>query len=178
MEDPVGLAMRTEFVDAGGLRFETLMCGDPASTRLALCLHGFPEHAFSWRHQLPLLARLGYQAWAPNQRGYGESSRPEGAASYHVDHLVADAAHLVDASGCRELVLIGHDWGGVVAWTFALRRVRPLARLVVMNMPHPQRFREELRSNRRQRRRSRYAAFFQTPRLPEWLLTRRGARAA
>ena len=168
--------IRTEFIEAAGLRFEVLACGSPKSRRLALCLHGFPECAFSWRHQLPLLARLGYLAWAPNQRGYGRTSRPSRRSDYHLGALVGDAAALMDASGCDEITLIGHDWGGFVAWEAALRQVRPLARLVVMNVPHPERMREELRTSRAQRRRSLYAAFFQIPRLPEWLLTRRGAR--
>lgn len=169
--------IRTVFVEAGGLRFEVLACGSEASGRLALCLHGFPEHAFSWRHQLPLLARLGYLAWAPNQRGYGLTSRPRRVRDYRIDRLVEDVAQLIDASGCREVLLIGHDWGGIVAWHAALQRVRPIARLVVMNIPHPALFRQALRDNPAQRRRSRYVLFFQIPWLPEFILTRRGARA-
>lgn len=169
--------IRTLFVEAGGLRFEVQACGSDASGRLALCLHGFPEHAFSWRHQLPLLGQLGYLAWAPNQRGYGRTHRPRRVADYRVESLVADVGHLIDASGCREVVLIGHDWGGLVAWHAALRKVRPLERLVVMNLPHPRLLAEALRHNPRQRRRSLYVVFFQIPWIPEWLLTRKGARA-
>ena len=164
-----------EFVAARGLSFEVHVAGDPRSDRLALLLHGFPEHAFSWRHQLPLFARLGYRVWAPNQRGYGESSKPKGVASYRIDELVADVAALIDASGKQRVTLVGHDWGGLVAWEFAARRVRPLERLVILNVPHPVRFREELANNRAQRRRSLYATFFQLPWLPEWLFRRRGA---
>jgi pimeloyl-ACP methyl ester carboxylesterase len=166
-----------EFVAANGLSFEVQTAGDPRSDRLALLLHGFPEHAFSWRHQLPLFAKLGYRVWAPNQRGYGKSSRPKGVASYHIDELVADVAGLIDASGTRRATLVGHDWGGLVAWELALRRVRPLERLVILNVPHPVRFREELASNRTQRRRSLYATFFQLPWLPEQLFRRNGAAA-
>jgi pimeloyl-ACP methyl ester carboxylesterase len=169
--------IRTVFIETGGLRFEVMACGSDAGGRLALCLHGFPEHAFSWRHQLPLLGRLGYLAWAPNQRGYGLTSRPPRVRDYGIDHLVADVGQLIDASGCREVLLVGHDWGGIVAWYAALRRVRPIDRLVVMNIPHPTRFREALRHDPRQRRRSRYILLFQLPWLPEWFLTRRGARA-
>ena len=78
----------TRFVDANGLRFEVTECGD--GDGFALCLHGFPESAFSWRHQLPLLARLGYRVWAPNLRGYGRSSRPTGVEDYRIDRLVDD----------------------------------------------------------------------------------------
>jgi pimeloyl-ACP methyl ester carboxylesterase len=164
-----------ERIEANGLSFEVFTAGDPASDRLALLLHGFPEHAFSWRHQLPLFARLGYRVWAPNQRGYGRSSRPRGVASYRIDALVADAAALIDAAGARSVTLVGHDWGGLVAWELAARRARPLERLVILNVPHPARFREEIASNPAQRKRSRYALFFQLPWLPEWVLRRNGA---
>ena len=164
-------------VNANGLSFEVFTAGDPVSDRLALLLHGFPEHAFSWRHQLPLLAQLGYRVWAPNQRGYGRSSKPKGVSSYRIEHLVADVAGLIDAAGARHVTLIAHDWGGLVAWEFAARRVRPLDRLVIMNVPHPMRFREELATNRVQRRRSLYAGFFQLPWLPEWFFRRNGAAA-
>jgi epoxide hydrolase 4 len=166
-----------ELVNANGLSFEVHTAGDPASDRLALLLHGFPEHAFSWRHQLPLFAKLGYRVWAPNQRGYGASSKPKGVASYRIEALVADVAALIDASGARHVTLVAHDWGGLVAWEFAARRTRPLERLVILNVPHPMRFREELASNRAQRRRSLYAAFFQLPWLPEWFFRRNGAAA-
>jgi pimeloyl-ACP methyl ester carboxylesterase len=162
-------------VEANGLSFEVHTAGDPASERLALLLHGFPEHAFSWRHQLPLFAQLGYRVWAPNQRGYGASSKPKGVASYRIEALVADVAALIDAAGARRVTLVGHDWGGLVAWELAARKVRPLERLVIMNVPHPMRFREELARSWAQRRRSLYAVFFQLPALPEWLLRRKGA---
>jgi pimeloyl-ACP methyl ester carboxylesterase len=167
----------TTLVSANGLSFEVFTAGDPASERLALLLHGFPEHAYAWRHQLPLLARLGYRVWAPNQRGYGRSSKPKGVASYRIEHLLADVAGLIDAAGQRRVTLVAHDWGGLVAWEFAARRVRPLERLVIMNVPHPMRFREELARNPAQRRRSLYASFFQLPWLPEWFFRRRGAAA-
>jgi pimeloyl-ACP methyl ester carboxylesterase len=97
--------------------------------------------------------------------------------AYRIVHLVEDVAQLIDASGAREVMLAGHDWGAMVAWQFAMRRTRPLARLVICNVPHPERFREEIQRNKAQRRRSRYVAFFQLPWLPEYLLTRKGAAA-
>lgn len=159
--------METIFVEANGLRFEVLEEG--AGDRLALCLHGFPEHAVSWRHQMPVLAEMGYRVWAVNQRGYGRTTRPAQVADYGIPHLVADVAALIDASGARSAVLIGHDWGAMVAWCFAAGQVRPLERLVIMNVPHPLCFRAALR-HPRQMLRSWYAAFFQVPILPEQLL--------
>ena len=168
--------LKTEFIHANGLRSETLTCGDPQSEALALCLHGFPEVNLSWREQMPVLAGLGYRVWAPNQRGYGQSDRPPRMRDYAIEHLMADVAGLIDASGAKRVVLLGHDWGAIVAWTFAARQIRPLERLVIINVPHPVLFARALRRQPGQILRSWYAAFFQLPRLPEWLLGRRGAR--
>ena len=167
-------AITTRFVDANGLRFEVHECGD--GDRLALCLHGFPEHAYAWRHQLPLLARLGYRAWAPCLRGYGRSSRPGRVEDYRMDRLTADVAGLIDAAGARSTLLVGHDWGGGIAWATALGRLRPLDRLIIMNAPHPALFVAGL-LRWPQIRRSWYIFAFQLPVLPELLLRRRRAHA-
>ena len=154
------------------------MCGE--GDALALCLHGFPEVAESWRVQMLELAAMGYRVWAPNQRGYGQTSRPEGIEAYALEHLVADVAGLIDASGARRVVLLAHDWGGIVAWTFAMRRPRlktagALERLVIINVPHLAAYLRNLRPG--QMLRSWYVLLFQIPRLPEWWLRRNGARA-
>lgn len=169
----------TRRVDANGLRFEVDEClpEGGGGRRLALCLHGFPESKFSWRFQLPMLARLGYIAWAPNLRGYGGSSRPQGIAAYDIENLVGDVEGLIAAAGAEETVLIGHDWGATIAWQCAFRKIDTLTRLVIMNVPHPRRLGEELRTNPKQMRKSWYIAFFQLPKLPEWFLTRRDAKA-
>ncbi len=160
--------IRNRWVEANGLRFEVAEAGE--GDHLALLLHGFPELNFSWRHQMPLLASMGYRVWAPNQRGYGMTSRPEGVAAYTVDRLVADVVALIDASGAKKVTLIAHDWGGAVAWLFAIDKVRPLERLVVMNLPHPACFARELKTWK-QMRKSWYILFFQLPWLPERMLT-------
>jgi pimeloyl-ACP methyl ester carboxylesterase len=161
-------------VSANGLGFHVATCG--AGQRLALCLHGFPECWYSWRYQLPLLARLGYLAWAPDLRGYGASERPQRMAEYDIERLMYDVAGLIDASGARSTVLLAHDWGGIIAWYFAMRRIRPLQRLVIMNAPHPAPMEQALR-HWRQRLRSWYALLFQVPWLPEALLRARKYRA-
>ena len=130
-------AVTPALVDANGLTFEVFTAGAASADRLALCLHGFPEHAHSWRFQMQPLADLGYRVWAPNLRGYGRSSRPPRIRDYAIEALLDDVAGLIDASGAREVVLLGHDWGAVIAWYFAMHRVRPLSRLVIMNVPHP-----------------------------------------
>ena len=164
--------IRTEFIEANGQRFEVLALGE--GDALALCLHGFPEVALSWREQMILLAGMGYRVWAPNQRGYGQSSRPRHVEDYAIEQLMADVAGLIDASGAKRVVLLGHDWGGIVAWCFAARRVRAINRLVIINVPHPVCFQRSLR-RLGQMLRSWYAGAFQIPRLPEWFLGRDGA---
>jgi len=166
--------METKFVEANGLRFEVLEEG--SGDRLALCLHGFPEHAVSWRNQMPVLAGMGYRVWAVNQRGYGRTTRPARVADYAMGALTDDVAALIDASGARSVVLIGHDWGAMVAWCFAAGRLRPLERLVIMNVPHPLCFRAALK-HWRQRVKSWYIGFFQLPIVPERLLAANGGAA-
>ncbi len=161
-------------VMAGGLPFEVACAG--SGDHLALCLHGFPELHYSWRHQIPLLADLGYRVWAPNLRGYGASYRPSQVADYRLGELLGDVAALYDASGATRLTLIAHDWGGALAWYFAIRRLRPVERLVVMNLPHPACLAAALR-HWPQRRRSWYMAMFQLPWLPERGLLRNNAAA-
>jgi len=163
--------LQTKFVEANGVRFEVLEQG--IGDRLALCLHGFPEHAISWRHQIPVLARMGYRVWAVNQRGYGRTTRPTQVADYTLPHLVDDVMALIDAAHAESVVLIGHDWGARVAWCFAAQQRRPLDRLVIMNVPHPPCFRAALK-HWRQMRKSWYVAFFQLPRLPERMLAVNG----
>ncbi len=147
------------------------------SDDVALLLHGFPESRFSWRHQIPVLAQLGWRVIAPDLRGYGESSRPDGVDSYRLDRLVGDVAALFDAVGARRRLLIGHDWGAIIAWCFAIDRRLPLEGLVIMNVPHPTVFARVLRATWRQRLRSWYVAFFRIPALPEAMMKVRDGRA-
>jgi len=151
------------FVQANGLRFHVAQCGE--GDRLALLLHGFPERWISWRFQMPLLARLGYRVWAPDLRGYGETERPPGVERYAIESLMDDVAGLIDASGARQVLLMAHDWGAIIAWYFAMRRLRPLEKLVILNVPHPGASAKVFRTWK-QLRRSWYALFFQLPRLP------------
>lgn len=167
--------IQTTFVEANGLKFEVDQCGD--GDKLALCLHGFPEHSFSWRYQLPVLAELGFTAWAPNLRGYGRSDKPEGMSAYSIETLLADVAGLIDASGITEVTLIAHDWGAVIAWYFAIREIRPLERLIICNVPHPQGMNSDQGVGWEQLKRSWYVFFFQLPRLPEAMFLRNDGAA-
>jgi pimeloyl-ACP methyl ester carboxylesterase len=167
-------AIRHETVHANGLRFHVAACGE--GDRLALFLHGFPECWYSWRYQMPLLAGLGYRCWAPDLRGYGETDRPPRMRDYAMEHLLDDVAGLIDAAGARSTMLLAHDWGAIIAWYFAMHRLRPLERLVIMNVPHPAVTERAMRTLR-QLRRSWYVFFFQLPRLPERALAAGGYRA-
>jgi len=151
-----------KWIEANGLTFEVAEAGQ--GDRLALCLHGFPELHYSWRHQMPMLAQLGYHVWAPNMRGYGGTSRPKHKKDYRLDNLTADVAALIDASGAKEVTLLAHDWGALVAWQFAIQ-----------NVPHPLCGRRELK-HWRQLKKSWYMFFFQLPRLPERMLGRDDAQ--
>ncbi|MBV8849724.1 MAG: alpha/beta fold hydrolase [Methylobacteriaceae bacterium] len=162
-------------VNANGIAFACDECGH--GDDIALLLHGFPEARFSWRHQLMPLARLGWHVIAPDMRGYGDTTRPSDRAAYELRHLVDDVAALFSALGARRKLLIGHDWGAVIAWSVAIARAVPLDTLIVMNVPHPDVFRRVIRHSWAQRLRSWYVLFFQLPWLPEAALTYAGARA-
>jgi pimeloyl-ACP methyl ester carboxylesterase len=154
-------------VSANGIVFDTLECGE--GDRLVLCLHGFPSHAMCWHAQMAALAEAGFRVWAPNLRGYGKSSRPPSPADYTVDKLLGDIAGLIDASGARTVAMIAHDWGGLLAWFFAARKIRPLDRLIILNAPHPACAAIAYRKWR-QMRKGWYIVAFQIPWLPDLLL--------
>ena len=167
------MVIETRSLDANGLAFIADCAG--AGATVALLLHGFPESRLSWRRQLPALASLGWRAVAPDLRGYGESFRPLGKPAYRIERLVEDVAALFETLGAKRRVLIGHDWGGAIAWYAALQGV-PLDGLIILNAPHPARFWQELKTWD-QRRRSWYMAFFLLPWLPEAMLTWRDGEA-
>ena len=154
-------------VSANGLEFEVLECG--AGDRLVLCLHGFPSHAVCWQAQMPAFAEAGFRVWAPNLRGYGRTTRPLGPANYTVERLLGDIAGLIDASGAKSVTIIAHDWGGLLAWFFAARKIRPLDRLIILNAPHPACAAIAYRKWR-QMRKGWYIMAFQVPWLPDAML--------
>ncbi|GAC1538536.1 MAG: alpha/beta hydrolase [Polyangiales bacterium] len=152
-----------------GVRLHAVVAG-PVDGPLAVLLHGFPECWYSWRHQIPLLVSLGYRVVAPDQRGYALSDKPRGLRRYRFALLTADVRALIEASGRRRALVIGHDWGGAVAWQLAMDHAECVERLVILDAPHPVAFKRELRTNFRQILRIWYMALFQLPWLPELLL--------
>jgi epoxide hydrolase 4 len=134
-------------------------------------LHGFPEFWYSWRNQIPFLAENGYRPIAPDLRGYNLSSSPFNVKSYRVHYLLEDVLELIEELCPTPPVLIGHDWGGIIAWRLAAIHPDRIRALVILNAPHPMAFRRELRRNPMQWLRSAYAGLFQLPWLPEKLLS-------
>jgi epoxide hydrolase 4 len=139
-----------------------------------LLLHGFPECAYSWRHQMRALADAGFRAIAPDQRGYNRSDKPAELGAYRYERIVADAAELLDALELPRAHVVGHDWGGSIAWGLASLQPSRVDRLVVMNGPHPRHARREIFLNPLQLRRSYYMFVFQVPFIAERVVTRPG----
>ena len=161
-------AMTFEQIVANGLSFRVAMAG--SGEKLMLCLHGFPESAISWRHQIGPLAQAGNRVWAPDLRGYGGTTRPTGIDAYRIEALMDDVTGLLDAAQVQRAILIGHDWGGIIAWYYAMRHTDRVEALVIVNAPHPACFEREVR-HWRQLHRSWYMGFFQMPWLPEAALS-------
>jgi pimeloyl-ACP methyl ester carboxylesterase len=138
-----------------------------------ILLHGFPQNWRSWKHQIPALASAGFSVLAPDLRGYNESDRPSERDAYHLKHLVADVAALVHATGHARAHVVGHDWGGMVAWTFAGAHPELLDRLVILNAPHLDIYVRLVCRPSRQMLRSWYVLLFRIPHLSEWALAAR-----
>ena len=153
-------------MSANGVRLHAAEAGDGP---LVLLLHGFPQFWWAWRHQLPGLAAAGLRAVAPDLRGYGGSDKPP--RGYDLPTAAADAAAVVRALGETEAVVVGHDWGGLVAWTMAALHPRTVRRLVIVSSAHPRRLRAGL-GDPAQRRAMAWMLRAQVPRLPERRLTR------
>ncbi|HVT58095.1 MAG TPA: alpha/beta hydrolase [Thermoanaerobaculia bacterium] len=163
--------LRQRTIETHGIRLHAVEAG-PADGRLLIFLHGFPELWYSWRHQLEPFAAAGFRVLAPDQRGYNLSDKPRGIAAYGLDELAADVVGLIDEAGRERACLVGHDWGGAVAWWVALTQPERLERLAVLNLPHPYVMRRHLLHDPAQRRRSWYVFAFQLPWLPERRLRR------
>lgn len=143
-----------------------------ADGHLVMLLHGFPDFWYGWRRQIPALVEAGFNVLAPDQRGYNISEKPPGVHNYQVDLLAQDVVELANMFEREKVILVGHDWGGVVAWETAFRYPERLEKLVILNAPHPDVMTRFLFSSLEQLRRSWYIFFFQLPVLPEWLLRR------
>jgi pimeloyl-ACP methyl ester carboxylesterase len=143
----------------------------PKNGPVVVLLHGFPEFWYSWHKQIAPLAAAGFRVIVPDQRGYNLSSKPSGVAAYALTELVSDVIAIADQLGQERIYLAGHDWGAAVAWSVALLHPNRIARLAILNVPHPSVMRRYLMQNRRQLRKSWYMFFFQIPYWPEAFLS-------
>ena len=168
------------FFQNGSVKLHAVAAG-PQSGSVVVLLHGFPEFWYGWRKQIEPLAAAGFRVIVPDQRGYNLSSKPRGAASYALTELVSDVIAIADQLGQEKIFLAGHDWGAAVAWSTALLYPERIAKLVIVNVPHPSVMRRFLNTRLKQMLRSWYILFFQIPWLPETLFSaldfRMGTRA-
>lgn len=157
-------AWQHHFVETNRIRLHYVTQGQG---ELVVLLHGFAEFWYSWRYQIPTLARH-FKVVVPDLRGYNDSDKP--ASGYDLDTLSADIRGLISSLGYVKAHIVGHDWGGMIAWRLAQKFPQVLNRLAILNAPHPYRFWQELLGNLDQVRRSWYVFAFQIPGLPEWLI--------
>ena len=163
------------YIPTNGIRLHVVEAGPKSGVPVVL-LHGFPEHWYGWRKQIPALVEAGCRVIVPDQRGYNLSDKPQGVENYGVYTLVDDVIGLIKALDYDKVNLVGHDWGAVVAWTLAVTHPECLHKLTILNVPHPAVMRRFLRRDLEQMRRSWYAGFFQIPWLPEKILSANGFR--
>jgi pimeloyl-ACP methyl ester carboxylesterase len=147
------------FVESSGVKLHYVTAGEGP---LVVLLHGFPDYHYTWRDQMPALAKH-FQVVALDLRGYNKSDKPEGVENYAMDKLIADVAAVLKHFKQKKAVIVGHDWGGAIAWGFATAHPEQVDRLVILNLPHPNGLRRELANNPEQQKNSAYARNFQKP---------------
>jgi pimeloyl-ACP methyl ester carboxylesterase len=163
-------------LEVNGLRFDALACGPPDAD-LVLFLHGFPEFADSWADILPAVGAAGFRAVAVEQRGYSPGARPLAVEDYATDRLAADVLGFADALGAQRFHLVGHDWGGILAWKLAVEHRVRLRSVAVLATPHVDALFMAIRNDPAQRRMSRYIGLFRLPfHIAERVLLAQGAR--
>ncbi|MFC1233809.1 alpha/beta fold hydrolase [Vibrio sp. F74] len=138
MFDPTDFPKPT-LISVNGVKLEVYEAGlQNVGNPIVLC-HGWPEHAFSWRYQIPALARAGYHVIVPNQRGYGNSSHPTEVAAYDIEHLSGDLIALLDHYGYEDATFVGHDWGAMIVWGLALLHPNRVNKVINLSLPYQER---------------------------------------
>ena len=164
----LNVAAEARIIPVNGLELHTIVAG-PLDGPLVVLLHGFPECWYTWRKQIKPLVEAGYRVVVPDQRGYNLSDKPRGIHNYRLEALSADVVELIRSFGREKAIVVGHDWGGMVAWHLGMHHPEVVEKLIVMNAPHPATYLREIRSNPAQQRKSWYVGFFQLPIVPEEL---------
>lgn len=126
-------------IPVNGIKLEVFEAGKQNAGKPIVLCHGFPEHAFSWRHQTQALAAAGYHVIVPNQRGYGNSSRPADVTKYDIEHLTEDLVALLDYYGYQDATFVGHDWGANVVWNLALLHPMRVNKVINLALPYQER---------------------------------------
>ncbi len=147
------------YVDSGGVKIHYVTSGEGP---LVVMIHGFPDFWYTWREQMPALAK-SFQVVAIDLRGYNLSDKPEGVENYAMDKLMGDIDAVIKHFNREKAILVGHDWGGAIAWTFAMTYPDKVDRLVILNLPHLKGIIRELARNPDQQKASQYARNFQQP---------------
>jgi pimeloyl-ACP methyl ester carboxylesterase len=145
------------FADSSGVKIHYVTAGKGP---LVVLLHGFPDFHYTWRDQMPALAKH-FKTVAVDLRGYNKSDQPKGVENYSIAKLVADVAAVLKHFKSDKATIVGHDWGGFIAWTFAMTHPEQTERLVILNLPHPKGLMRELANNPQQQKNSQYARNFQ-----------------
>ncbi|MBT6277695.1 MAG: alpha/beta hydrolase, partial [Chromatiales bacterium] len=167
--------IETQYITVGELNFTVDVAGEPSSPAVIM-LHGFPQSRHSWSPMAGMLASHGFRAIAPDQRGYSPGARPTDVSDYHTDHLIRDVVALADAFDIDRFHLVGHDWGGQIAWLTATQHSERLLSLTVLSRPHPAAFAQAMERDAAQANRSRHHKAFQDQDMASKLLAE-GAKA-
>lgn len=163
--------IESTYRNVNGVQLHVIAAGEPDAP-LVVLLHGHPDFWYGWRDQIISLVEAGFRVVVPDQRGCNLSDAPDGIDAYRISELSADVCELIHSEGRESAHIVGHDFGGFVAWNVALRQPSIVDRLGILNVPHPTVYRDTLRSSLRQIVRSWYVWFYQVPKLPEWMLSR------
>ena len=161
-----GVCLHQRYLSVNGVRLHLLEAG---SGPLVILLHGFPENCYGWLGQIPALVKAGYRVVAPDLRGYNLSEKPKGLNAYRLDQLASDVEALIFALGEDAAHVVGHDWGGVIAWMVAMMFPERVRKLIIINAPHPTRY-LQLLWRTTQLLRSWYVFFFWCPYWPERII--------
>ena len=157
-----------KYAEVNGIRMHYVEAG---TGQLMILMHGFPEFWYSWRHQIPKLSE-NFRVVVPDMRGYNETEKSREVSSYRTENLATDISELILHLGEEKAVIVGHDWGGAVAYQFAADYADMTQKLVVLNCPHPVVLSKHFRTNFKQLRKSWYMFYFQLPWLPEYLMVK------
>ena len=158
-DDSLHDRVRHAHADSNGVKIHYVTLGKGP---LVVMIHGFPDYWYTWRHQMAALAD-NFQVAAIDMRGYNRSDKPKGVEQYGIKLLVGDVAAVIKHVGAKQATIVGHDWGGMVAWQFAMALPRQCSRLIILNLPHPRGLSRELANNPQQQKNSAYARAFQLP---------------